>query len=152
MEPVEDIHVLPMCEGVSIHFRDIKEITETSITFDGYFRAEPELLPVRRIFVRGKRWLLVSIDSVEELEDTSKGWYDEEEGGYIVLTPTAIIKITYRILEELKDGETAERVHNELCEELATERKRNGELCSARERREWEAEITRGPNQDTCSQ
>ncbi len=158
-----DVHVLPDCEGVSIHFGDIKEFTETSITFDGYLRAEPELLPVRRIFIVGSEWLLVSIESMETLEDTSKGFYDEEEGGYIVLTPTALLKITYKVLQVLEGADTVKAVHDELVKELETERERNWKLRSARERREMEAaagisyaDLLRTlipcPNQDTCSQ
>lgn len=139
----EDIHILPAHEGVSIHFNDIKEATETSITFDGYLRAEPALFPIRRIFIWGsgptQRWLLVSIDSMEQIEDTSKGFYDEEEDGYIVLTPTALIKIGYRVLEVLEGVERVERVHAELVKELKSESERNWKLRSERERREWEA-------------
>lgn len=144
-QPLEDIHILPAHEGVSIHFGDIKEATETSITFDGYLRAEPELLPIRRIFVWGsgptQRWLLVSINSMETLEDTSKGFYDEEEGGYIVLTPTALLKIGYTILNDLTgvDVDTMKQTHDELVKELEVESERNWKLRSERERRQWEA-------------
>jgi hypothetical protein len=142
-QPLEDIHILPAHEGVSIHFGDIKEVTETSITFDGYFRAEPELLPIRRIFVWGsgptQKWLLVSIDSMEQIEDTSKGWYDEEMGGYIVLTPTALIKITYTTIQTLDSPQETERIHNELQEELRTERERNAKLEYEKHVRDMEA-------------
>ena len=76
---------------------------------------------------------------METLEDTSKGWYDEEMGGYIVLTPTALIKITYTQIQTLDSPEETERIHNKLQEELATERERNAVFIRKREEREMEA-------------
>lgn len=84
------------------HVGEIKEEYDISgityLKFHGYFYYEDQTMPIERIFVRGRILYYVEILSKRTLEDTSKTFYDDDSEGYICLTPTAIIEITYRII------------------------------------------------------
>ena len=149
----DEIWIEPFPMSLYLHIRELKEFTPNTIVFDGYFRTEAKILPIRQLmYVRVPdptikfKCHLISIDSKEVLEDTSKGEYDEEFGGHICLFPTELIRLTYTILYTFKVGDEADReYHKRLCEELEREHEgligENMRLRAEREEEEYERDV-----------
>jgi hypothetical protein len=148
---MDDFHVdiEPSIFGLRLYIKELKEITNTSILFDGYFRAEAKLLPIRSLLYIYDKKLetfvvhLVTFDSKELLEDTSKTFYDEDFGGHRCLTPTELIRLTYTILYTFKNDDEADiQYYKKLLTEIEKENearlKENEALRHERERQENE--------------
>lgn len=96
------------CLGIwslEIYIGKILEFSDTYLKFDGHFRIPQKFLPIRHILELDDRNLLVRITKTEEFENTSTYFYDEEEQGKICLSPSAIIRLDYEIIRELKTKE-----------------------------------------------
>jgi hypothetical protein len=121
---------------------EILNYTDKTITFNGYFRYEDELVtketPIHRFFHLGRDILYVAIVGVKRGENTSEYWSDEEAGGRICLTPTEIITLEYEVLEKNPTRERYRELYKCMKEEEEKYSELNDELYHARMRREWE--------------
>ena len=139
-----------MCEPSFMAFWDfdcpyvqkVFEYTDTTLVFDGYFRIESKTCPVRRIMESSGTYLWIEILTKEELEDTSgEGFYDEELGGRVILTPTAKIRITYRVIKEIQSEEELLGFAAEREASKEAEKERNAVYRREREEEEWKAHM-----------
>lgn len=149
----EDICLQPNEFELYLFMKELKEFSNNSILFDGYFRAEAKLLPIRQLmYVRIPDTdkfdcHLITIDSKEVLEDTSGGGcYDEELGGYVCLTPTELIRIHYTILYTFKEGDEADmNAYKKVSEEIQNENQKRFQENRAyrleREQKEYEEAV-----------
>ena len=116
-------------------------LTDSKLVFDGYFRIEPEMLPVDRILwlIEHKREYHIRITDCKRGKDTSTTWYDEDVGGHICLTPTEIIELTFKVIAKELPGPAfnalAEAI--EAREESKEFQDRNWEARKAREDAAW---------------
>lgn len=127
-------HIVPWCAGPSI--KTMLVHTETTLTFDGYFRVETELptsdRPIRRILnYRGESYL-IAITGMKRGPNTSVYFEDPFEGGNICLTPTEIIEIEYHVLEAKIPSSRYYDVLFAICEEEKALRETNETLHFAR--------------------
>lgn len=122
--------------------QEILEVTDTTITFNGYFRFENELVtkdrPIHRFFYKNKDLCWIAITGVKRGEDTSKSWYDEDVGGHICLTPTEIIEVEYNLLEINPNKERYRDLFVQMKEEDKQYSELNRELYEKRRKREME--------------
>jgi hypothetical protein len=121
------------------YIQEVYEFTDDTIVFNGYFRIESKTCPVRRIMESSGNYYWIEVLTKEELADTSEGFYDDEVGGTICLTPTAKIKITYRILETLDTEEKLFARAEEREKSKEAEKDRNAVFRKEREEEEWKA-------------
>jgi hypothetical protein len=124
----DDIWFYPNDFKLRIFLSELKEFTDKSIVFDGKFRIEKKLLPIRQfMYVRNEETNtfdchLISIDSKEVVEDTSSSFYDEDVGGYVCLSSSELIRFNYTILYTFNAGdENDEKYHKEVCDEIVKE-------------------------------
>jgi hypothetical protein len=54
------------------------------------------------------RTMRIRVESVEELQDTSEPWWEEEEQAYICLFPTSIQRVTFTVLTSEEDAVLAD--------------------------------------------
>ncbi len=129
-----------------IFIGDLKEFTDTSITFSGKFRVESEILPFRQImniYDASRNIIkssLILINTKKILDDTSNTYFDEEIGYHICLSPSDLIHLTYTTTHIFKSDNSDIEYWNSVYEELVNEGKslfdKNSEYAIARERRE----------------
>ena len=118
-------------------------LTDSKLVFDGYFRIEPEMLPVDRILwlIERKREYHICITDCKRGENTSHYWYDEDVGENICLTPTEIIELTFEVVAKDLPGPAfnalAEAI--EAREESKEFEDRNWEARKAREDAKFKA-------------
>jgi len=108
------------------------------IVFDGYFYIEDETVPVERILNTKEADYHVEIYEKKTLEDTTKGFYDEEFGGYISFFSTHIIDLRYRIISKIESIDQRVQIMNRI-EELEKSIIERDEIHRiAREKREYD--------------
>ena len=124
------------------YLRRLIALTPTKLVFDGYFRIEPELLPIDRIIciMARKREYHIRIKGVRRGTDTSSYWYDEDVGENICLTPTEIIEMDIEILSGQLDGPTFNRTVDAITarEESVEFEERNWAARKVREDAEFQ--------------
>ena len=70
-----------------------------AMKFKGYYYIPEEHLPVERLLFHNDHVYWVRIDSKKQYDmDVSGGFYDEDVGANICLTPTYIVDLTFRVL------------------------------------------------------
>ncbi len=106
--------------SLEIYIGKLLEFSNTHLKFDGHFRIPQKFLPVRHILEVGDRNFLVRITKAQEFESTSTFFYDEKEQARICLSPSAIIRLEYEAVQELKSEEeywtAVEEIANDMNE------------------------------------
>ena len=143
---VTRIMILPYIHG-GLHIKRLITLTPTKLVFDGYFRIEPELLPVERVIclIGRKREYHIRIKGLARGTNTSSYWYDEDVGEHICLTPTEIIELDIEIVATQLPGPAFSAVIDAITEreEVAEFKKRNEAARQAREDREYAADVAK---------
>jgi hypothetical protein len=115
--------------------------TGETLTFDGYFRIEPELFPIRRLLILGDVVQLIEITKKEVLADTSEYEHDEEEGVDICFTPTQRIRLTYAVLRTIPKGEDITALLKDIDVASAAEQGASIPIRIARDWAIWEEQV-----------
>ncbi len=143
---VTRIMILPYIHN-GLHIKRLIALTPTKLVFDGYFRIEPELLPIERVIclMGRKREYHIRIKELKRGADTSSYWYDEDVGEHICLTPTEIIELTIEIIATQLPGPALRDVEEAITEreEAAEFKKRNEDARQARADREYAADVAK---------
>ena len=143
---VTRIMILPYIHG-GLHIKRLITLTPTKLVFDGYFRIEPELLPVERVIclIGRKREYHIRIKGLARGTNTSSYWYDQDVGEHICLTPTEIIELDIEIIATQLPGPAFSAVIDAITEreEVAEFKKRNEAARQAREDREYAADVAK---------
>jgi hypothetical protein len=125
------------------HFKELLKVTEETISFDGYFRYEPEMFrvdrPIYRLLYFHEHLYYVAFTEKRVGKDTSCYWEDEEAGGSICLTPTELIELRYHVVEKDPSHERMRELIDHIEQQDTLLRDENGELYNQRQKREWEA-------------
>ena len=141
---VTRIMILPYIHG-GLHIKRLITLTPTKFVFDGYFRIEPELLPIERVIclMGRKREYHIRIKELKRGTDTSSYWYDEDVGENICLTPTEIIELTIEILATQLPGPALRDVVDAITAHEKSEefQKRNEDARRERADREYAADV-----------
>lgn len=116
------------------YIEETYEYTNDTIVFNGYFRLESKTLPVRRILATKNKYFWIEIVTKEEIKNTSEYSYDDEFEANICLTPTAKIRITYKILKELNTLQEIDQALKERHDEKENEKLRNDKYRLEREK------------------
>ena len=74
------------------YIREVIELTDTTLVYIGTMR---DRLGIRYMSVDRGPHIRINVLKVEEIEDVSTYWYDEEIGYKVCMTPTYKIRITY---------------------------------------------------------
>jgi hypothetical protein len=141
---VTRIMILPYIHG-GLHIKRLITLTPTKFVFDGYFRIEPELLPIERVIclMGRKREYHIRIKGLTRGANTSSYWYDEDVGENICLTPTEIIELDIEILATQLPGPAFSDVVDAITAHEKSEefKKRNEEARRERADREYAADV-----------
>jgi hypothetical protein len=138
--------ILPFLHS-GMHIRRLITLTPTKFVFDGYFRIEPELLPIERVIclIGRKREYHIRIKEMKRGADTSSYWYDEDVGENICLMPTEIIELTIEIVNKRLTGPAFSAVTDAITarEESAEFKERNEAARRARADMEYAADVAK---------
>jgi hypothetical protein len=124
-------------------FKELLKVTEETIVFDGYFRYEPEMFrvdrPIYRLLYFHNHVYYIAFTEKRVGKDTSCYWDDEEACGKICLTPTELIELRYHVVEKDPSQDRMSELIDQIKKQEDLLRDENGELCSQRQKKEWEA-------------
>jgi hypothetical protein len=133
--------------------RKIISFTQDTISFDGYFYLEDDVMPVERILSTEKGVYHVEIYEKKTLESTdkSKCVNDDNNDDFesnITFFPTNIIELKYKIISILRSREEFDSIHQRIFCLEENVYKKNLELHEKRMKKEHEEFVEECKNMD----